>query len=89
MEQQDECTLAFLRLGLTIGQMTELFSGKSVAFNLAWAAEGSIAVAQFAKQIRLRLGIYTLKNEGGGLMDFMAFESKGRAAVLHSNRSQQ
>jgi len=56
---------------------------------LAGAAEGSIAVAQFAKQIRLRLGIYTLKNEGGGLMDFMAFESKGRAALLHSNRSQQ
>jgi hypothetical protein len=77
----EEARTALMRLGLGEIQIAALAEGKSVAFTLSGAAEGTVAVSQLTPQGRLRVGIYTIKNEGGGLADFMTFEAKARAAA--------
>ena len=52
-----------------------------MAFTLPGAADGTVGVAQLTPLGRLRVGLYTIKNEGGGLADFMTFEAKAQAAA--------
>jgi hypothetical protein len=77
----DEAKAALGRLGVGEAQLPGLAVGKPVAFVLAGAAEGTIAVAQVTAEGRLRVGIYTIKNVGGGLGDFMVFQAKAQAAA--------
>ena len=46
---------------------------------LSRAAEGTIIVAQVTAAGRLRIGIYTIRNVGGGLLDFLNFELEAKA----------
>jgi hypothetical protein len=69
------------RLGISEPQMSALFDGIPVAFQVSGAADGTLAIAQLIQTARLRAGIYTIRNEGGGLTDFITFESRARAAA--------
>ena len=72
----DAAREALGRLGVDEALLPELQAGKPVAFNASGAAEGTIAVAQLAEAGgRLRTGIYTIKNIGGGLEDFLSFKA--------------
>jgi hypothetical protein len=77
-----EAILALRRLGLEEGQVQDLAKGKPIAFNLAGAAEGTICVACLPTDDRLQIGIYTIKNVGGGLPDFMTFDARSRSAAI-------
>lgn len=61
--------------------LQSLAAGRPVAFTLSGAAEGTVTVAQLTAEGRLRVGIYTIKNVGGGLVDFMTFEARAQAAA--------
>jgi hypothetical protein len=76
-----EAKIALGRLGMGESHLLDLAVGEPVAFILSGAAEGTIAVAQFTAEGRLRVGIYTIKNVGGGLDDFMMFEARAQAAA--------
>jgi hypothetical protein len=58
-----------------------LAAGQPVAFILSGAAEGTVTVAQLTAEGRLRVGICTIRNVGGGLGDFMIFEARAQAAA--------
>jgi hypothetical protein len=77
----EEARTALERLGIGATQFLSLSEGKPVAFNLAGAAESIVTIAQFTPERRLRVGIYTIKNEGGGLGDFLTFESRTQVAA--------
>ncbi len=77
----EEARIALGLLGIGEGQLQSLAEGKPIAFNLSGAAESTVTVAQFTPEGKLRVGIYTIKNEGGGLNDFLAFESRAQAAA--------
>lgn len=81
----DEVRVALGRIGMGEWQVEGLAAGKSVAFTLSGAAEGTVAVAQLTAWGRLRIGIYTMKNVGGGLLDFMTFEAAVQAAARALN----
>ena len=53
-----EAQAALGRLGMGELQLQALAAGKSVAFQLSDAAEGTVAVAQLTAEGRLRVGIY-------------------------------
>lgn len=61
-----EAQAALDDLGMGPSQRQALAADKSVAFTLSDAAEGTVAVAQLTAEGRLRIGIYTIKNIGGG-----------------------
>jgi len=79
-----EARLALGRLGMGQSHLRRFAAGESVAFMLSGAAPGTITVAQLTAEGRLRVGIYTIKNEGdglGGLGDFMTFEARAQDAA--------
>lgn len=52
-----------------------------MAFLLSEAEDGTIAVAILTPEGRLRVGIYTIKHVGGGLLDFLRFDSLAQATA--------
>jgi hypothetical protein len=62
-------------------QLLDFAAGKAVSFFLPGVAEGTITVAQLTAEGGLRVGIYTINNVGGGLVDFMVFEARAHAAA--------
>jgi hypothetical protein len=76
-----EARIALERLGIGEAQLRSLSEGSPVAFNLSGASESTVTVAQFTPEGRLRVGIYTIKNEGGGLGDFLTFELRAQVAA--------
>jgi hypothetical protein len=81
MELTEEARVAFLKLGLSENQLPDLMAAKPVAFYLSGASKGLVAVVQIAGR-RLRSGIYTIDNKGGGLRDFATFETNSRVAAF-------
>lgn len=73
--------IAFHRLGLTLEDLQSLIDGKSVAFTFPNAAEGITGIARILSSNRLQIGIYIINNPGGGLIDFLAFDARARAAA--------
>jgi hypothetical protein len=76
-----EARLALNLLGMGESEQQGLAAGKPVAFTLQSAAEGTVSVAQLTAEGRLRLGIYTIRNVGGGLSDLLSFEARAQAAA--------
>jgi hypothetical protein len=76
-----EARVAFSRLGMGESHLRDLAAGKAVVFSLLDAAEGTLTVAQLTAAGRLRVGIYTINNIGGGLRDFMTFQARTQAAA--------
>ncbi len=72
---------ALQRLGLSEAQVGAVEAGLPVAFLLADAAEGTIGIVRLIPQLRLQVGIYTVKNVGGGLRDLMTLEARASAAA--------
>lgn len=68
-------------LGLEDAQIQGFATGSSVAFNLAGTVDGTVAVARLLPTGRLQVGIYTIRNVGGGLADFATFEARALAAA--------
>ena len=81
MRLSREAKKALLRFGLSESQLPAFGAGKSVAFYLRDAAEGTIAVAQMRESGRLRAGIYHINHLGGGLVDFLRFEARARVSA--------
>ena len=75
MPYSKEAKAALGRLGMGDDHLPDLAKGNPVAFGVSGAAAGTIAVAQLTPQGRLRVGIYIIKNVGGGLADLLTFES--------------
>lgn len=69
------------RAGMEDAQIQALSQGRPVAFNLSGAAEGTVVVAQVTPKGRLRIGIYTIQNVGGGLLDFVNFDLQAQAVA--------
>jgi hypothetical protein len=79
----DKLKEALTALGFAPEQQADLIRGEPTAFVFPSADEGLIGVAQYiAHRRRLRIGIYTINNPGGGLMDFLAFETRSHAAAI-------
>jgi hypothetical protein len=81
MSLSAEARIALGGLGVGESQLQVLAAGEPVAFTLSGAAEGTVTVAQLTAEGRLRLGIVTIKNVGGRLIDFMTFEAKAQAVA--------
>jgi hypothetical protein len=77
----EKARMALELLGVGETQLQSFAEGQPIAFNLSGATESPVTVAQFTREGRLRVGIYTIKNEGGGLGDFLTFESRAQAAA--------
>jgi len=77
----EEARAGFQRLGFTGAQLRALVEGRPTAFILAGAAEGTTCIAHLLPNGRLRIGIYTMRNVGGGLLDFLTFETAAQVAA--------
>jgi hypothetical protein len=72
---------ALRRFGLSRSQFPDFEAGKPVAFYLRKADPGTIVVIQMKQEARLRAGVYTIRDPGGGLADFLIFEANARRSA--------
>lgn len=77
----EEARTALVQLGVVPLQFESIVQGKPIAFLLASAAEGTTVILELSAEERLRIGIFTIKNELDGLRDILLFDIRAQCVA--------